>query len=97
MKGVCDAAVWSRIEKCVQTIDEATTRVRELSLDLRPSMLDHLGLAPTLRRYADRQAQRAGFTIHFEVESVAGSLSAELTNACFRVAQEARTNVRRHG
>ena len=97
VKGVCDAAAWPRIEQCIQNVVQAATRVRELSLDLRPSMLDHLGLATTLRWYADRQAQRAGFTIHFDVESAAIPLPAKLTNACFRVVQEALTNVKRHG
>jgi two-component system sensor histidine kinase UhpB len=49
-----------------------------------------------LRWYADRQAQRAGFAVHLDVQSGGALLSSELTIACFRVVQEAMTNVVRH-
>ena len=96
VKGVCDAAAGPRIEESIHIVDQATQQVRNLSLDLRPSMLDDLGLVATLRWYADRQAQRAGFAVHFAVESSGARLPAELTIACFRVVQEALTNVVRH-
>jgi signal transduction histidine kinase len=59
-------------------------------------MHDDLGLIATLRWYADRQSQRAGFAVHFAVESSAARLPAEQTIACYRVVQEALTNVARH-
>jgi signal transduction histidine kinase len=96
VKGVCGAAAVSRIEESIHIVDEATQQVRNLSLDLRPSMLDDLGLVATLRWYADRQAQRAGFSVHFTVECSGDRLPADLTIACFRVVQEALTNVMRH-
>ena len=70
--------------------------MRNLSLDLRPSMLDDLGLLPTLRWYADRLAQRAGITVQIADESCGAPMPADLTIACFRVMQEALTNVVRH-
>ncbi len=96
VKRVCDAAAWSLIEDSIQIVDRATQQVRNLSLDLRPSMLDDLGLAATLRWYADRQAQRAGFAVRLATESSGAPLPAELVIACFRVVQEALTNVVRH-
>jgi signal transduction histidine kinase len=95
-KAVCEPVAISRIEESIQIVDQATQQVRNLSLDLRPSMLDDLGLVPAVRWYADRQAQRAGFAVHFVVESSAPRLSTELATACFRVIQEALTNVARH-
>jgi len=96
VKGVCGAATVSRIEESIHIVDQATQQVRNLSLDLRPSMLDDLGLVATLRWYADRQAQRAGIAVHFTAESSGDRLPAELTIACFRVVQESLTNVMRH-
>jgi len=96
VKGVCDAAASSRIAESIHIVDQATQQVRNLSLDLRPSMLDDLGLVATLRWYAGRQAERAGFVVQFVVESSGVRLSAELRIACFRVAQEALTNIVRH-
>ncbi|HMC66158.1 MAG TPA: response regulator [Gemmataceae bacterium] len=83
----------------VESIDIASQtlqQVRTLSLDLRPSMLDDLGLVAALRWYLDRQAQRAGFQAAVVAESLPQPLAAEIATACFRVAQEAVTNIVRH-
>ena len=77
-------------------MDHAIQQVRSLALDLRPSMLDDLGLAAALRWLVDRQAQRAGLVGHFVVQSSGAPLPPDLAIACFRVAQEALTNVVRH-
>ena len=70
--------------------------VRSLSLELRPSVLDDLGLAAALRWYADRQSRRAGFRVRVQTRLPAERLRFELETACFRVVQEALTNVARH-
>src|SRR5260221_5835431 len=70
-------------------------RVRDLALDLRPSVLDDLGLAAALRWYGDRFARRAHVEVRVALDPVP-PLEAELETACFRVAQEALTNVARH-
>ena len=96
LQSASEAGASSRIEETIRIIDEATQQVRDLSLELRPSMLDDLGLAATLRWYADRQAQRAGFAVTTTVESNGARVPVELSMACFRVMQEALTNVARH-
>ncbi len=96
LKGVCDESAGPRIEESLSIVDQAIQQVRNLSLDLRPSMLDDLGLVATLRWYADRQAQRAGFAASLNVESSTHRPPAEQATACFRVVQEALTNVVRH-
>jgi signal transduction histidine kinase len=53
-------------------------------------------LAAALRWYVDRQANRGGFAVHFHSELPDGRLAPELETACFRVVQEAVTNVIRH-
>jgi two-component system sensor histidine kinase UhpB len=94
--GVCDDSARSRLEESIRIVDDAIQTVRNLSLDLRPSMLDDLGLISTLRWYADRQAQRSGFILHFNAQSSFARLPAEVETACYRVVQEALTNVIRH-
>jgi PAS domain S-box-containing protein len=96
IRSICNADSAYRIDESIGIIDQAIQQVRNLSLDLRPPMLDDLGLVATVRWYVDRQAQRSGFAAHFSVESSAGVLAVELTVACFRVVQEALTNVVRH-
>ena len=81
----------------IEAVDEALRLVRDLSVDLRPPVLDDFGLATALRWYVDRYAKRTGL----EVEVVADlpdheRFSRDLETACFRIAQEALTNVVRH-
>jgi signal transduction histidine kinase len=77
-------------------VDRALQQVRDLSLNLRPSLLDDLGLVAALRWYVDHEAQRAGLIPHFVVDLSETRLPPELETACFRIAQEALTNVMRH-
>jgi signal transduction histidine kinase len=84
------------LEGSVGLVDEALARVRGLSLDLRPSQLDDLGLAPALRWYLDRQSRSCELDIQFRAELPAERLDPGVETACFRIAQEAMTNVLRH-
>jgi PAS domain S-box-containing protein len=91
-----DPAAMPRLEESLAIVDRALQQVRNLSLDLRPSLLDDLGLVAALRWYVDRVAQRAGFTAEFIAEPPGIRAPASLETTCFRVAQEALTNVVRH-
>jgi signal transduction histidine kinase len=86
----------ARFQRGMAAIDGAIKQVRALSLDLRPSLLDDLGLVPTLRWYLDRQGQEAGIESHFSVGPMRERFPSEIEIACFRVAQESITNVLRH-
>jgi PAS domain S-box-containing protein len=81
---------------CIGIVDQALRQVRTLSLDLRPSMLDDLGLESALRWYVDRQTQRAGLECRFDARGYGQRASPELEIACYRIAQEAITNIIRH-
>jgi PAS domain S-box-containing protein len=84
------------LNESIEIVEQLMETVRSLSLELRPSALDDLGLAAALRWYADRQARRAGFAVRVRTQLPAERLASELETACFRVAQEAITNVARH-
>jgi PAS domain S-box-containing protein len=79
----------------IACVDQAMQRVRDLALDLRPSVLDDLGLPAALRWYADRFARDAHMDVHLSIDAVP-HLDTGVETACFRVAQEALTNVVRH-
>lgn len=70
--------------------------VHRLMHDLRPSVLDDLGLCAGLRWFADRHLTRNGIAVRFEVSSLPDRLPPEVETALFRAAQEALTNVKRH-
>src|SRR5258708_4684990 len=59
-------------------------------------MLADLGLVSTLRWSADRLAQRTGVIVHFVADNTAARLPPDLAIACYRVVQEAITNIVRH-
>jgi signal transduction histidine kinase len=90
------AAMTGRLDEGIAMVDQAIQQVRNLSLDLRPSLLDDLGLVAALRWYLDRQAQRVGYTAELIVDPPGIRASASLETACFRVVQEALTNIARH-
>lgn len=86
----------SYMGEVITSVERALEQVRNLSLDLRPSLLDDLGLVAALRWYVARQTRLAGFTVHFSADDLGGRLAPALETACFRVAQEALTNIVRH-
>ena len=78
-----------------QTLDE----VRKLALELRPSVLDDLGLVAALRQYVRSTEERSGIAAQLALigwDESDARLSPEVETALFRIAQEALTNVIRH-
>jgi len=70
--------------------------VHKLIFDLRPTMLDHLGLVPAIRWFAQSRLEPAGVRVAFDEGSLPRRLPAETETALFRVVQEAITNIGRH-
>ncbi len=92
-----DPRVEQSLAKVIENVEQTLQQVRDLSTELRPSLLDDLGLAPALRWYLDRQAQQVGFSSQFVADpALERRLPPHLEIACFRIAQEALTNVARH-
>ncbi len=91
-----DPGVLENIQESIAIVEKMVHQVRSLSIDLRPLLLDDLGLVATLRWYVSRQSQLGGFISHFNANPEKMFLSTEVETACFRVAQEAITNIVRH-
>jgi len=91
-----DPVLHRRVAEGVETVQHTLERVRHLSLSLRPPQLDDLGLVPALRSHLDRQAGVAGLAPHFDAAEAPQDIEPDTETACFRVAQEAITNVVRH-
>jgi signal transduction histidine kinase len=85
-----------RLEDSIQAVERVLEQVHDLSLSLRPSMLDDLGLEPALRWYTQRQATLAGLQAEFRAAPMEDRMDPVIETECFRVAQEAINNVLRH-
>ncbi len=85
-----------RLAETSMLADQMLQHIRELSHDLRPTMLDELGLLPTLRWYVNRFAHRLGLEVEFETFGLEDRLAAEIETVLYRIIQEALTNVSRH-
>ena len=77
-------------------VERVQEQVHDISLNLRPSMLDDLGLEPALRWYTKRQAALAGLQAGLRADPLERRLDPMIETECFRVAQEALTNVVKH-
>ena len=77
-------------------IEDLLQRVREMSLDLRPPMLDDMGLLPALMWYIDRYTSQTNIRVKFEHWGIEGRFKQDVETATFRIIQEALTNVARH-
>jgi two-component system NarL family sensor kinase len=83
------------IERGIASLNGAIKEVRDLSHELRPSVLDDLGLTAALTSLGSNFEERTGIPVL--VESLAPeALKPEANTALYRIAQEALTNVERH-
>lgn len=83
------------IQNSLDIVQHVLNQIRDLSRDLHPPMLEDLGLESALRWFLDQQATRSGLNIQFRPE-LSGRLPHPLELACFRITQEATTNIIRH-
>jgi PAS domain S-box-containing protein len=96
LRSTKNPALVGRIDETAAILDQLLGQVRQISLNLRPPMLDDLGLVPALRSFIDEQGRRASVAVRFSAEHVPEKLDPEIEITCFRIAQEAITNAMRH-
>jgi PAS domain S-box-containing protein len=91
-----DPETAERLAETDSLITRTLEQMRDLALDLRPSMLDDLGLLPALRWYIKRYENRTGIQVGLEVSDLEERLPEPIATVIYRVVQEALTNVTRH-
>jgi len=91
-----DPAKSKRIQETAAILERLLGQVRQISLNLRPAMLDDLGLVPALRSLLDELGRRASVAVRFSAKNIPENLDPEIQTTCFRIAQEAITNAVRH-
>jgi signal transduction histidine kinase len=89
--------VTASLDEAQALINGLVALVRDLSLDLRPAMLDDLGLLPALLWHFDRYTAQTSVCVTFKHTGLEGRRFApEIETAAYRIVQEALTNVARH-
>jgi signal transduction histidine kinase len=86
-----------RISDAVGMVNDLIDRSRTLTFDLHPAMLDHLGLVPTLHRYAGQFAGRTNIDVTVSEDGPARPLPGIVANYLFRSAKELLNNAAKHG
>jgi len=85
------------VSQALGLVNELTGRVRDLSLELRPAMLDDLGLLAALNWHFDRYTHQVKIQVDFKHTGLEGRrFEPEVETAAYRIVQEALTNVARH-
>ncbi len=88
--------VIDRIKENEELIVQTLEKVRNLTTDLRPPMLDDFGLVPTLNWYIQNFSKRTNIKVTFETNHCRGRFPLDLEMVLYRINQEALTNVAKH-
>jgi signal transduction histidine kinase len=95
-RGPVNGELRARLSESVEIIEQALRQVRQLSLDLRPALLDACGLETAIRCLLEKLADRTGLSVRFSAKHLVERLPVDVETTCFRIVQEALTNVVRH-
>ena len=90
------AQLHARTDRMKGVVDTTVAAVRRIAADLRPVMLDDLGLVPALEHLLHELSQRTGIVVSLDAEEAGIELGEPAASSLYRMAQEALTNVARH-
>jgi signal transduction histidine kinase len=96
IKGELSPASSARVPESMRAIEKMIEQVQTLAFELRPSTLDEFGLAGALERLVARHGERTGVRASFTATPADARAPVEIETACFRIVQEALSNVAWH-
>lgn len=91
-----DPGLQESLQRVQRMLDQTMQGVREISLDLRPMVLEDLGLVPAIRTLLERRSGEAEFVAQLQVRGAPAALPPEHELALYRITQEALSNIRNH-
>ena len=91
-----EEAIVTKIKSSLDVIKGTIQKVRRLATELRPAMLDELGLAEAIRWQAIEFAKRTGIKVNFETNADERVFPPDISISFFRILQESLTNIARH-
>jgi signal transduction histidine kinase len=96
VRGPVAAEIPAAVAECRQLVDNVVRTVRDLSLGLRPSMLDDFGLQPALEWHVRDVSRRYGLAVDLTTDGDFDTLPDAHRTCIYRIVQEALTNCVRH-
>lgn len=84
------------IDRIMNEIDETIHSMRKIATQLRPGILDSLGLIPSIQWLADEFEKKSGVACIFSVRGEERNFSKKIATAVFRICQESFTNIFKH-
>jgi|GEM_PF-6347287 len=91
-----DAGFAARLQSMADTVGSSIQTVRRISQELRPAILDHIGLEAALEWHLSEFEKRTGFQSEFRSDLGSRPLDKQVATALYRIFQEALTNILRH-
>jgi signal transduction histidine kinase len=91
-----DSRLFSDLMRLHSLAGQGLDELRKLVYELRPSVLDDLGLGPAVRSYVDTYVKPVGLEANVHIIDIGNRLAQEVETVAFRIVQEASTNVLRH-
>jgi PAS domain S-box-containing protein len=91
-----EGAAKSRFEQARALVDELLEKIRALSFDLRPAVLDQLGLLPALLGLIERYTEQTRVLVDFKHRGIEQRFAPDVETTAYRIVQESLTNVARH-
>jgi signal transduction histidine kinase len=88
--------ITSQFDRSKQLVNQLVIQIRKLSLELRPGILDDLGLLPALLDHFERFTSQTNIKVQFKHHGLEGRYSTDVETTAFRIVQEALTNTARH-
>jgi signal transduction histidine kinase len=86
----------NKLNEAQETVSGLIEQIREMSLNLRPAMLDDIGLLPTLLWHFERYSKQTGIEVSFHHNGLTQRLFPDVETNVYRIVQEALTNVARY-
>lgn len=90
------AMLRTRLDRLVQIVDHSVTDLQRIASDLRPMILDELGLVSAIQWLTQTFSERSSLSIDLSFEQADVVYSKDVSTAAFRIVQEALTNIVRH-
>jgi signal transduction histidine kinase len=96
LRETVDPSLAPRMDRVLELVDTGMRSIRNVARDLRPPLLDELGLLPALHALVEVFGERTGIRMSFDAPTALPPLSNDAELALFRAVQEALSNVARH-